>query len=990
MAGPARSLPRTAVKLLSPRTLTVVAATALVVPALALGLPVADYSKPAARDTEPVILTGKDFAGWSVPANVTAKAPLTDVPDVGFCMRNDDDCANAHNDYADPEVDSSVATGERVVGTPVDQLVGYRWKDGRFEQIPFQVDEMFTRYLDNSASGFAFYSGQDQHTSYAFDREGFRYTASDPNNPCLAVPAGGQKTTPDPVRGLDDNDELVFMADDTGSEAPADAPMPAGIEELRQVRITDPTDPDAVRIAYVAKAAADGPKAAFDRNNGYVRYERDANSDFFEKSESSYDNYGNAARGKVCDAEGNVIGDGERRRPRDYATITTDRYKFRYDGRWLMTDVRISPDGGETYGPDLVDRWKARAFQQDPSSETPCCGYEEEDTNWGGSSTLMGERSGAVRTIRETWGADSGTNVVRRETFYRDEVRQKNFLRVHVIPPLDGIYAQWDFNAGAMTRFHTSASSVTKPEGFKIDGKNDEAFGNLDDPCNDRYDANDTSDLDQQYRELYAQVPGLCTSLLPDAACQPADMVLDPLNDFINEEPTGQVPDVPRPCGSFPYHQSIDMPDPSMSEVGAGLQWNVTAGPHGSIVDRYQIDDLTEQSAGGLAQSTFAVPYYRDDACFDDGTGTNPGRKVNLRSSNEPDTYIAPDGTTKPRECWDADAPDAGEDLETERYYQGSIGTHGLHILMIADSDNARQTVPVTEMVAEQRMVMLPGERDASAGEQYGRGFEKPLVATALPTRHPANEPPAASFTVAPDVPFTGREATFDSTSSDPDGTVVEQAWDLDGDGQFDDSTTDPAKHVFTTPGEHTVGLRVTDSGGATDEEKKTITVTDPPPPTPGGGDPGNGRPTDPPDGGAPGPGGPPPGPQGPPPGPRPPQPAPPAPSPQPTASIRSKRVLVTPRGVALVRVACSSAATRRCSGRLVLERTVRGQALRLGSRTLTLDAGETRFVKVRLNRAGRSTLGLRRAMRARAVMFGRDSAPRRRARTVTLRLRGA
>jgi hypothetical protein len=120
----------------------------------------------------------------------------------------------------------------------------------------------------------------------------------------------------------------------------------------------------------------------------------------------------------------------------------SDRYQFRYDGRWLMTSLRIKGDGEPAFGPDVIDRWKARAFQQDPSSETPCCGYEEEDTNWGGSSTLLGERRGPVRAIRETWGADSGTNVVRRETFYREEIRQRSFLRVHVIPPLDGIYAQ--------------------------------------------------------------------------------------------------------------------------------------------------------------------------------------------------------------------------------------------------------------------------------------------------------------------------------------------------------------------------------------------------------------------------------------------------------------------------------------------------------------------------------------------------------------------
>ena len=203
--------------------------------------------------------------------------------------------------------------------------------------------------------------------------------------------------------------------------------------------------------------------------------------------QSSYGDYGNAAQGVYCDDGGNVVANADgsrkidRRRPLDTATITTARYRFRYDGRWLMTQINVSADGGATYGPDLVDRWKARAFAQDPGSETPCCGYEEEDTNWGGSSTLLGERVGPVRAIRETWGADSGTNVIRRETFYRDEMRQKTWLRVHVIPPLDGIYAQWDFNAGAVDTFYNPRNAST---GVAIDGVNDEVFGNLDDPCN--------------------------------------------------------------------------------------------------------------------------------------------------------------------------------------------------------------------------------------------------------------------------------------------------------------------------------------------------------------------------------------------------------------------------------------------------------------------------------------------------------------------------
>ena len=66
------------------------------------------------------------------------------------------------------------------------------------------------------------------------------------------------------------------------------------------------------------------------------------------------------------------------------------------------------------------------------------------------------------------------------------------------------------------------------------------------------------------------------------------------------------------------------------------------------------------------------------------------------------------------------------------RYYQGSIGTHGLHLLFLADSDNARQTVPLTEIVSDWNMVMLPGD-PGNVGEAYGRSFERPLVAVVHP-----------------------------------------------------------------------------------------------------------------------------------------------------------------------------------------------------------------------------------------------------------------
>ena len=188
---------------------------------------------------------------------------------------------------------------------------------------------------------------------------------------------------------------------------------------------------------------------------------------------------------------------------------------------------------------------------------------------------------------------------------------------------------------------------------------------------------------------------------------------------------------VPFLCDGFPYHQSVDLPDPSRSEFNAAYQWNLVTGPQGSIVDRYQIDKLTDLTPGGAAQSLVAVPYYRDDSCFDDGTGTDPGPRVRLRSADEPRTTA----TGEPRKCW---RPSDGLPDGSDRFFQGSIATHGVHILAIAESDNARQTVPLTEIVADQRLVMLPGWRDGTTGEQYGRGFEHQYVRTVV---EPANPP---------------------------------------------------------------------------------------------------------------------------------------------------------------------------------------------------------------------------------------------------------
>jgi PKD repeat protein len=94
----------------------------------------------------------------------------------------------------------------------------------------------------------------------------------------------------------------------------------------------------------------------------------------------------------------------------------------------------------------------------------------------------------------------------------------------------------------------------------------------------------------------------------------------------------------------------------------------------------------------------------------------------------------------------------------------------------------------------------------------------------------PGNQPPTSSFTFAPDSPLSGEVVTFASTAADADGTIAAHAWDLDGDGEFDDAATSTATASYPIPGSRTVRLAVADDDGASTTSQITFRVLNRPP----------------------------------------------------------------------------------------------------------------------------------------------------------------
>ncbi len=678
---------------------------------------------------------------------------------------------SAHNGF-------TVVPPDTRTGVDPDQIAAYHWDGSGWSEIPVQVDQMFLNYLANGHSSFSLYSGTDQELTYAWNptahstgeeswKKIFGGTSLGPtaalNTECNAryqLPgAAGQtelaaaqvkhpgenfaavsqpafptvapddytQAAHDPVNPsagnaqLNDDDQIAMMAGDAGLQVPAGALQPAGTapNNGQQITIVDPTaaQDGSAATSYIYLFLKPGG-SSFTNQNGYVQMTRNADADQWidrdsfvpsdlQKIGTSNTGYGPNLPGEVC-VTADVLGPARfsnDRAPRDGMTIRTPTYEVDTSGRWLVRQMHITAPGTTSnYGPNLIGRWKGRAFQSSPDSSVSVVGFEDEQVNWELNSTLMGWKVGPVRGIREVWGADSGTNVTKTEIYYRDAYTFQYHVRVHPIPS-DGLYTSWDYQYGLANTYYNQKT----PLGVPVDGLQDTTVGEID------------------------QVPVTGQPAFFNA-CDPT---LDICSAIDNpEEISGNYGSLIYVAGELPTHLVSNNPE---------------AIPTPSTLVNPEV-----------------VPFYRDDACFDDGTGDAPvPRPYPGDPSNDPNVqngYAAywsqpyANLTCQPPQPGQTGYQVPGFDTYQTMPFQGAIGEFGLHFFFTADSDNAFTPLSLDEIDAEQWVYAVPTSApanlisltDSPSGKDYGLNVVAPLQTLVTPFSAPSA--PAA----VPETPLVG------------------------------------------------------------------------------------------------------------------------------------------------------------------------------------------------------------------------------------------
>ena len=736
----------------------------------------------SARASEPVVITGAQVPTWSRAAPVGALTP--GYPYGVTKQYGGDGARSAHDGLLTLPPDART-------GVDPDQVAAYRWDGSGWVEVPVQVDQKFPYFLANGHSSFSIYSGTSMESTYAWNptahsigEESWKKvfggitgitnaTYVDPN-PCVARyqlpgPMGQVELTqaiangdvsaptfpgavPDDytqalkspahtaagVQELTDSDEIAMMAGDAGFQAPLGTPPPAGTTPSsgQTVTVVDPTSatdgsaPTSFLYLFLQPGGSSF-KATQDANglvstNGYVDMQRDNGADTpgnpapnanewidrytfapsdTEKIGTSNTSYGPRIPGDVCrTSAGN---DGGITTPDGTPRPTPASYPRRQprDGMTITTP---------TYHVYASGRWMVRQYNITAPGTT---------ANYG--TNLISRWKG--RAFQSS--PDSSVSLV---GFEDEQVNWElnSTLLGWKLGPVRAIREVWGADSG---------TNVTKTEIYYRDA---DIF---------HYHVRvHPIPSDGLYTSWDYRLGAVDTYYNIDPASKASTGV--PINGT-NADSVGEVDTLPV-TGSSEF---FNVCNPATQVCSAIDNPEEVAGSNGGMVYVAEISGPTTVTQPAVQ------PYYRDDACFDDGTGDAPVPRpwpgnASTESATEqgyvdywhargmPVTGVLAtdyaqlmcqpakrgDGTTP---AWQVDP------------FQGAIGEMGLHFLVTTDTDHT-----IDEIDAQQWRFAVPMSQATNVAAQYGENVIAKLVTTVTPygTTPPSNvaEAPAVPLLV--------------------------------------------------------------------------------------------------------------------------------------------------------------------------------------------------------------------------------------------------
>lgn len=343
---------------------------------------------------------------------------------------------------SDPVVLSGTAL-PKLTGTDPMHIVGFSWDGSAWHQIPVQVDQ---RDFVNPGQIYHWpTSGYPKLAGTSTPYTTLVYTP--PSTTSAGYSSKATYTPPDSNPTFDANDELSYLASDTGKRVDSQVTNPPGVDTAtrEEVKATDPLAPTQFGYTYLFQSATlTGGSAGTDG----VVYTFSLDSGEYT---STY------KMGVNSLSPNNTWGFNP-----EHSTVVTPSYRVALGDRWLNNGLVITTKGSTAV--NILDRSHYYVVNGGCS--------RSEDTFDGGANNpgegaFVANISGPVRAIRSYIGANSYLYTVNTEIYYPD--RQDSIIDLRGHAGLPGYGSADDFVTG------TSGLTYSDPKntGVPVEGTPD-------------------------------------------------------------------------------------------------------------------------------------------------------------------------------------------------------------------------------------------------------------------------------------------------------------------------------------------------------------------------------------------------------------------------------------------------------------------------------------------------------------------------------------